>query len=91
MIIRSRKASDIRSSEITPESVYVNRRRFLKEAGIGAAAFALAPGALACETSEQPNAGAAESIGGGPLAAPQEVPARFATMKSELGEELNSY
>ncbi len=40
MIIRSRKPSDIPSSEITPESAYINRRKFLgASAGIGAAAF----------------------------------------------------
>ena len=40
MIIRTRKNSDIPSSEITPESVYINRRKFLgASAGIGAAAF----------------------------------------------------
>ncbi len=45
MIIRTRKNSDVPSSEITPESVYLNRRRFLgASAGIGAAHF-LAPGA----------------------------------------------
>ena len=40
MIIKVRKPSDVPSSEITPESVYVDRRRFLgASAGIGAAAF----------------------------------------------------
>jgi len=40
MIIRIRKNSDIPSSEITPESAYINRRKFLgASAGIGAAAF----------------------------------------------------
>lgn len=71
MIIR--RPSDIPSSEITPESVYVNRRRFIKAAAAGAAGFAIGPAAL----------GAAEPR--------QEVPARFATLRSELDEELNSY
>jgi methionine sulfoxide reductase catalytic subunit len=34
MIIRSKSPSDIPSSEITPESAYVARREFLKEAGL---------------------------------------------------------
>ena len=35
-----RKSSDIDSSEITPKSVYLNRRNFMKGAvGLGAAAF----------------------------------------------------
>ncbi len=40
MIIRTRKNSDIPSSEITPEWAYIDRRKFLgASAGIGAAAF----------------------------------------------------
>ncbi|MEE2896904.1 MAG: protein-methionine-sulfoxide reductase catalytic subunit MsrP [Gemmatimonadota bacterium] len=75
MIIRTRKPSDVPSSEITPEHVYVNRRRFIRNAAVGAAALAIAPRAL-------------RGITDGPA---QEVPARFANMKSELGEELNPY
>ncbi|NNF14459.1 MAG: protein-methionine-sulfoxide reductase catalytic subunit MsrP [Gemmatimonadetes bacterium] len=44
MIIR--RPPDIPSSEITPESVYVNRRKFIKAAAAGAAGFALGPSAL---------------------------------------------
>ena len=44
MIIR--RPADIPSSEITPESVYVDRRRFLRQAAAGAAGLALAPSAL---------------------------------------------
>ena len=47
MIIHNRKNSDIPSSEITPESAYIDRRRFLGvSAGIGTAAF-LTPGTAA--------------------------------------------
>jgi sulfoxide reductase catalytic subunit YedY len=45
-----RKASDIRSSEITDESVYVNRRQFLRTAGgagLAAVAGVALPGGLA--------------------------------------------
>lgn len=73
MIIR--RPPDIPSSEITPESVYVNRRKFIKAAAAGAAGLALGPQALA-------GADAAQS---------QEIPPRFATMESELDEPLNSY
>jgi methionine sulfoxide reductase catalytic subunit len=45
MIIR--RPPDLLSSEITPEELYLNRRNFLREAGLGAAALALGPGALA--------------------------------------------
>ena len=44
MIIR--RPPDIPSSEITPESVYVNRRKFLAAAGLGVAGAALGPRAV---------------------------------------------
>ena len=75
MIIRTHKPSDVPSSEITPEDMYVNRRRFIRNAAVGAAALAIAPRAL-------------RGINDGPA---QQVPARFANMKSELDEELNPY
>ena len=37
MLIKSRKAADVRSSEITPKSVYLDRRRFLKTAAMAGA------------------------------------------------------
>ena len=43
MLIKSRKAADVRSSEITPKSVYLDRRRFLKTAAmVGAGAVVTA-------------------------------------------------
>ena len=50
MLIKFRKASDVRSSEITPKSVYLDRRRFLKTAAIAGAGVAfgtIAPPAMA--------------------------------------------
>jgi sulfoxide reductase catalytic subunit YedY len=73
MIIR--RPPDIPSSEITPESVYVNRRKFIKAAAAGAAGLALGPSALAASE-------------GSPR---QEIPPRFSKLKSELDEPLNSY
>ena len=73
MIIRH--PPDIPSSEITPEDVYVNRRRFIKVAAVGAAGLAVGPRAL-------------DALGDGPM---QEIPARFADMRSEQDEELNPY
>ena len=75
MIIR--RPPDIASSDITPEDVYVNRRRFIKAAAAGAAGLAVGPAALE----------AAQRF----RARPQEIPARFRDMKSELGEDMNSY
>ncbi len=74
MIIR--RPPDIPSSEITPESVYVNRRKFIKAATVGAAGLAMGPSALRADDA---------------LAQDQEIPPRFAQMRSEIGEELNSY
>lgn len=70
-----RRPPDIPSSEITPEGVYLNRRTFIRAATVGAAGLAIGPSAL-------------RALGDG---TEQEVPARFASMRSEIGEELNSY
>ncbi|HET9948864.1 MAG TPA: protein-methionine-sulfoxide reductase catalytic subunit MsrP [Longimicrobiales bacterium] len=75
MIIR--RPPDIPSSEITPESVYFNRRKFIRAAGlaaVGAAGLAAVGPAVA---------GAEDG--------PQEIPERFRDMRSEQGERLNSY
>jgi sulfoxide reductase catalytic subunit YedY len=68
-----RRPPDIPSSEITPESVYFDRRRFIRA---GAAALAAAPAALAADVADR---------------VPQEIPARFRDMRTELDERLNSY
>ncbi len=71
-----RRPPDIPSSEITPEDVYLNRRTFIKAAAAGTAGLALGPGAASASTR---------------LSQSQEIPPRFATLRSELDEELNSY
>jgi methionine sulfoxide reductase catalytic subunit len=48
-----RKPADIPSSEITPESVYLDRRRFLRLGATGAVAASLTPGGLAACTSDE--------------------------------------
>lgn len=42
MLIKHRKASDVKSSEITPKSVYINRRKFLTAAGFAGVGAGLA-------------------------------------------------
>ena len=73
MIIR--RPPDIPSSEITPESVYINRRKFIAAAAVGVVGAGLAPRALRAFQADDD----------------QEVPARFQNMRSELDEPLNSY
>ena len=41
MLIKVRKPSDVLSSEITPRSVYLDRRRFLQTAAVAGAGAAL--------------------------------------------------
>jgi sulfoxide reductase catalytic subunit YedY len=72
-----RRPPDIPSSEITPESVYVNRRSFIRAAAVGTAGLAVGASGLAA--------------GGVGDRRRQEIPARFAAMRSELDEELNPY
>ena len=86
MIIRTRKPSDVPSSEITPEDVYVNRRRFIRDASAGAAALAFAPSVLGATVL-----GTSESGRRHESALRQQIPARFQNMKSELDEDLNPY
>ena len=44
MLIKKRRASDVLPSEITPESIYRDRRRFLRTSALAAAGTLLAPG-----------------------------------------------
>jgi sulfoxide reductase catalytic subunit YedY len=59
MLIQIRPPSAVSSSEITPESTYRNRRRFLAEFGLGAIGLA----ATACSRAEDPPASAATTPG----------------------------
>jgi len=84
---------DIPSSEITPESVYLNRRQFIGRSIALASAATLSPAVLsACDRSARAADGVSESaaIGGGSAAAPggplQEVD--WSQMRSELDEKL---
>ena len=47
MLIRIRRSSDLRESDVTPEAVYQDRRRFLQTSVLAAAGAALGPTALA--------------------------------------------
>jgi methionine sulfoxide reductase catalytic subunit len=58
-----RKPHDISSSEITPESVYLDRRRFLRLGAVGAVGASLTPGGLAACTSGDDSAALADASG----------------------------
>ena len=77
---------DIPSSEITPEGVYLNRRAFIRNAGLGAAGLAIgAPAALAACTPDAAERGEGERSGeaGGEVAAQADEPNSY--------EEITSY
>lgn len=81
-----RRPPDIPSSEITPEDVYVNRRKFMQQAGQAAAAVALIPSALsACE---QQGAEVAANVGEG---APSAAPPQDAVTPYEDATTYNNY
>jgi methionine sulfoxide reductase catalytic subunit len=46
MLIGTKKASDVKSSQITPKSVFLNRRRFIQSAAITGVSSSLMPGLL---------------------------------------------
>ena len=84
MLIKSWKASDVRSSEITPKSVYLDRRRFLKTAaiaGAGAAFGTIAPPVFAAPAFAATESGRMKLSG---------VTKTKWTEKA-LGEELTEY
>jgi sulfoxide reductase catalytic subunit YedY len=82
-----RKPNDIPSSEITPESVYINRREFIgKGAGIalgGAAGGALIGGGIGGALIGGPGRAAAQTPAGGQR--------DWSGVLSEMGEELTPY
>lgn len=88
MLIRKHGTHDIRSSEITPESVFVNRRTFLERSTRIGLAAAFAPGVLAACDRSANTANAASSV---PVPGEPSQDVDWSRMRSELGEELNSY
>lgn len=91
MLIRVAPPHPIRSSEITPEAVYRDRRRFLAQLGIATASLAVA----GCgEAGQDPKAGApAPAAPGASGAAASTLAELKLAKKSELagGEKLSSY
>jgi len=88
MLIRKRDRHDIRSSEITPESEYVDRRRFIERSTRIGLAATLAPGVLAACERSRGSASAAPAV---PIPGTPSQEIDWSQMRSELGEELTSY
>ena len=85
MIIR--RPDDIPSSDITPESVYLDRRRFLRMGAASATAAILAPSALAaCDA----NGGATPDVGAAATAAAGDSAAALQD-KQNTWEQITTY
>ncbi|MGD8321097.1 MAG: protein-methionine-sulfoxide reductase catalytic subunit MsrP [Gemmatimonadota bacterium] len=87
--MRIKKPSDIPSSEITPEDVYVNRRDFLRRTAVGAAGLSVVGPAAAGSLLGSMVSPGALSASERPGIVRQEKD--YAAMKSELGEPVNAY
>ena len=85
----------IPSSEITPEHIYLNRRKFMVGAGSVAGALALAAcvspgGSSGGEVLSEPAALPADITGDLPSALAYDTPTASSTT-DELGDSLNTY
>jgi len=87
-----RRPNEIRSSEITPYRVYMNRRHFIGRSAKVAAAAALVPGLLvACDESSRMEARPAPEDPGTDGIAPVPQEKDWGRVRSELDEPLTSY
>ncbi len=83
MLIKKPSGIEIPSSEITPKSVYLSRRTFMKGAALAAAGATLA----ACQGGAEVNAPVGSASTEGVDAGPGEV----STATDELGDPLNEF
>ncbi len=88
-----RRPDDVRSSEITPYRVYMNRRHFIGRSAKAAAAAALVPGLLsACDEPQRMEARpAAEPLGGSGGVRMLSQEKDWESVRSELDESLTPY
>ncbi len=97
MRMQLRGSNEIRSSEITPERIYMNRRRFVGRAAKLAAAAAVSPSLLACDPSpgrseELGGAGPSDDTGGSGARQSSGIQERdWSVVRSELDEPLTPY
>ena len=92
MLIKKRTGIEIPSSEITPESIYLSRRRFMRGAALSTAAVAAGGLLAACGA---PEADGTETIATGSAAEESVVqtamPGSVSATTDELGDPLNSF
>jgi len=95
MLIKKRSGIEIPSSEITPKSVYLSRRQFMRGAALSTAAVAAGGLLAACSSATaEPSAGVANIATGS--AAEEGVvqtamPGSVSATTDELGDPLNTY
>ncbi len=84
MLIKFKKKSDVASSEITPQHIYLSRRQFMSGAAAATAAAALASCAAPGAESTAPQ-------GSAPSEPVDESDVEVSTTTDELGDDLTSY
>jgi sulfoxide reductase catalytic subunit YedY len=82
---------NVRSSEITPESLYLRRREFLKNAALAAGTAAAFGGGMLWLVGQGPAPDPPEEAEQPPLPVAAATPAPSSAAVSELGEESTSY
>lgn len=95
MLIKKRTGIEIPSSEITPKSVYMSRRQFMRAAAVSTAAVAASGLLAACSSPEAEPAAGSESIATSSAADESVVqtamPGSVSGTADELGDPLNTF
>jgi sulfoxide reductase catalytic subunit YedY len=87
MLIKKRTGIEIPSSEITPKSVYLSRRQFMRGAALSTAAVAAGGLLAACGSPEaEPGSSAADVS-----AVQTAMPGKVSATTDELGDPLNTF
>ncbi len=89
MIGKKNKSVPVKSSEITPEHLYLSRRKFMKIAGVAGVAAALA--ACGVKPGESPASGAGNNAVSGQTIEPASPDVQTPDLYDELSDPANSY
>ena len=90
MLIKKRTGIEIPSSEITPQSVYLSRRQFMRGVAISSAAVA-AGGLLAACASPNEEPATASGSAANESAVQTAMPGKVSATADELGDPLNTF